>query len=114
MGLSADIRKNIECCADCINCQLQIWEDCTTLEKMDDKGYVCFDEALQKYFLVRCNWLKKDVIEPVKLLVCEGKVSHQQAKEKRSKNKKSYYKNTNNEADFDEALYDDIDLNAIE
>lgn len=72
MGVGANIRENLYC-ADCKNCRLLVWGKSTALDKMTNRGYLVEREDLEKFFLVRCLWLKENVINPQTLEKCEGK-----------------------------------------
>ena len=68
-------------CADCKNCKVQMWATATKLDKITMRGYLVEREDLQKFYLVRCMWLKDNVIAPEKMEVCEGKVTLAEAKQ---------------------------------
>ena len=72
MSAVSDIKQELYC-ADCKNCRLLVWDKSSKLEKMTNRGYIVENEDLEKFYLVRCLWLKDNVIAPEKLEKCEGK-----------------------------------------
>ena len=71
-----------------------MWATATKLDKITMRGYLVEREDLQKFYLVRCMWLKDNVIAPEKMEVCEGKVTLTEAKQAE--------KNKNNAVDDDD------------
>lgn len=71
---ASDIRQKLYC-ADCKNCKLQVWDESTKLDKLTNRGYMTElrTDGGTVFFLVRCMWLKDNVIEPLKLRKCEGR-----------------------------------------
>lgn len=99
----ASIKSSLYC-ADCKNCKVQMWATSTKLDKMTVRGYLVEREDLEKFYLVRCMWLKDNVIQPEKLEVCEGKITLSEAKKaEKSKNK------INNDDDDFEPDFGDIE-----
>ena len=72
MSVVTDIKQNLYC-SDCKNCKLQIWDSSSVIEKLENRGYLIEHSESNSHYLVRCMWLKENVLQPHKLTKCEGK-----------------------------------------
>lgn len=98
MSVVSEIKKKLYC-GDCKNSQMLVWDKSSKLEKVSQhRDYLTECEELDKYYIVRCFWLKDNVIAPDKLENCQGKQGL------RGQNKK------NNDGDFD----DEADFGGLE
>lgn len=77
MGVTADIRKELTVCHDCVNCKLVVWLSDDDSDKIADRSdistYRINDEKY--HYAVHCGWLKKKMPVAEKILKCEGKKS---------------------------------------
>ncbi len=79
MGITANIRKELTICNDCINCKLVVWssdDDTDQVAERSDIATYRDDENDEKYhYAVHCSWLKQKMPSAQKLIKCEGKKS---------------------------------------
>jgi hypothetical protein len=75
MGVTANIRKELSVCNDCINCKLVVWssDDDTDViaDRTDIATYRTDDEKY--HYAVHCNWLKQKMPAAQNIVKCEGK-----------------------------------------
>lgn len=64
------IREKIFC-SNCKNCKLMVWGEDFSLQT-NSKKTPYLSEFEGNVFLVRCSWLKENVLYPLQLLKCEG------------------------------------------
>ena len=77
MGITADIRKELTVCHDCVNCKLAVWsseDDSDKVAERNDIATYLDTENDEKYhYAVHCSWLKQKMLVAQKLIKCEGK-----------------------------------------
>lgn len=75
MGVTADIRKELTECSECLNCKLVVWSSDDDTDKVADRSdiatYRTGDEKY--YYAVHCSWLKQKMPSAQKIVKCEGK-----------------------------------------
>lgn len=78
-------------CGDCINCKLMVWNKNRELSGQN-KSYLAtkekLDEGNDKMYLVRCTWLKDNVLSPKHLTSCEGKIKQGENNQKTTQQSK--------------------------
>lgn len=74
MSAVTDVKAKLYC-NDCKNCKMLVWDSSSGMEKLENRGYVIEDSDTNSHYLVRCMWLKENVLQPHKLTKCEGKQS---------------------------------------
>lgn len=78
MGIPSEIRKGL-LCGDCINCKMQVWDSVSKLDDLAKRGYliefktIVGDVEKEMFYLVRCGWTKDNVLQPHKMISCDGK-----------------------------------------
>lgn len=77
MSVTADIRKGLAICNNCINCKLVVWssdDDSDQVAERNDIATYLNTENDEKYhYAVHCGWLKQKMPVAQKLIKCEGK-----------------------------------------
>ncbi len=70
-----EIRQDLKVCSDCKNCKLIVWD--SNADKVSKRNEVTRHRETEYYYTLRCTWLKSAIIEPHKIIKCEGKESYE-------------------------------------
>lgn len=62
-------------CENCKNCKLVIWNENSQMKRLEKSGYNESAET-KSIYIMRCGWLKQNMINPDKITHCEGKQLH--------------------------------------
>jgi len=73
VNLGSEIRANLPECGNCINCKLIVWGNEADKKELRSQSSIKLSNDNRYYFMVRCNWLKTVIQEPLYLQKCEGK-----------------------------------------